>query len=381
MEPVTHFLTGAAISRGFGLNRKTALATLTLVLAAEAPDLDMIFYPFSRVLGFGHHRGITHTLLGAPFVAAGVLGIVYLIHQNQVKRRAEKERQKAEAEDARRAADPGRYKADDHVPIVIEPLPVRWKLLYVYALIGALSHLLLDFTNSYGIRPFEPFNWTWYSWDIVSIVEFSILIPLVLALIGPWFFQLMGSELGARRNRFPGRPSAIAALVIMALIWWVRDYNHRRAITLLKNEVYSGQEPSRVFAGPYALNPFKWLGVIETPAFYQTQIVDTHTDEVDPQKTAIQRYKPEETAITQAAKRSKLGKFYLDWAKMPQTEVEMISDTEGGGAVVHIHDLRYVYPESKSNFLGIAVTVDKRGNVIEQVMGDRMERCNDPSCE
>src|SRR5207302_7032116 len=80
MEPVTHFLTGAAISRA-GLNRKTALATLTLVLAAEAPDIDMVLYPFSRIVGFGHHRGITHTLFGAPFVAAGVLGFVYLFHQ------------------------------------------------------------------------------------------------------------------------------------------------------------------------------------------------------------------------------------------------------------------------------------------------------------
>src|SRR5205085_2310519 len=101
MEPVTHFLTGAAISRA-GLNRKTALATLTLVLSAEAPDLDMMIYPFSRVLGFGHHRGITHTFLGAPFVAAAVLGFVYLIHKWQENRRIERERQKAEAEDARR---------------------------------------------------------------------------------------------------------------------------------------------------------------------------------------------------------------------------------------------------------------------------------------
>src|SRR4051812_32025691 len=257
MEPVTHLLTGAAISRA-GLNRKTALATLTLVLAAEFPDIDMVFFPFGRVVGFGHHRGMTHTLLGAPFVAAAALGLVYLIHNWQEKRRARKVQDRAAAEEARRLADPQRYKADDHVPIIIEPLPIRWRLLYVYALIGVLSHLLLDFTNSYGVRIFAPFNWRWYSWDIVSIVEFAILIPLALAMVAPWFFQLMGSELGAKRQRFPGRPSAIAALIFMVLIWWVRDYNHRRAITLLKNDVYSGQEPSRVFAGPYTLNPFRW---------------------------------------------------------------------------------------------------------------------------
>jgi hypothetical protein len=41
LEPITHFLTGACMGRA-GLNRKTALATLTLTLAAEAPDLDVI---------------------------------------------------------------------------------------------------------------------------------------------------------------------------------------------------------------------------------------------------------------------------------------------------------------------------------------------------
>src|SRR5438105_6508829 len=121
MEPVTHFLTGAAISRA-GLNRKTALATLTLVLAAEAPDIDMVLYPFSRIVGFGRHRGITHTLFGAPFVAAGVLGFVYLLHQWNGKRRAQKEREKAAAEAARRAAKPVGYKPGDQVPSVIEPL-------------------------------------------------------------------------------------------------------------------------------------------------------------------------------------------------------------------------------------------------------------------
>jgi len=310
-----------------------------------------------------------------------VLGFVYLFHQWNEKRRAQKEREKAEAEEARRAANPTRYKPDDHVPIVVEPLPIRWRLLYGYALLGVLSHLLLDFSNSYGLRPFAPFNWHWYSWDIVSIIEFSILIPLVLAMIGPWFFQLMGSELGAKRQRFPGRPSAIAALVFIALVWWVRDYNHRRAITLMKNEVYSGMEPTRVFAGPYTLNPFKWLGVIETPTFYQSMTVDTLHDEVDPQKNAAVRYKPEETAVTQAAKASKLGKFYPDWAKFPQTEVEMVSASEGGGAIVHINDLRFVYPDSRTNFLGIAITLDGKGKVIGQEMGIRMERCNAPSCQ
>ena len=68
MEPITHFLTGACIGRA-GLNRKTAYATLAAVLAAEAADMD-VFWSFAGLVEeLKHHRGITHTFLGAPFVA------------------------------------------------------------------------------------------------------------------------------------------------------------------------------------------------------------------------------------------------------------------------------------------------------------------------
>ena len=53
-----------------GLNRKTALATLTLTLAAEAPDLDVIGAFRGPAFGFAHHRGFTHSFVGVPLDAA-----------------------------------------------------------------------------------------------------------------------------------------------------------------------------------------------------------------------------------------------------------------------------------------------------------------------
>ena len=75
MEPVTHFLTGAVLSRA-GFNRRTAYATLAMTLAAEAPDLDVLWGFRGPVAVLEHHRGITHTFLGAPFVALAVTGTV-----------------------------------------------------------------------------------------------------------------------------------------------------------------------------------------------------------------------------------------------------------------------------------------------------------------
>src|SRR5262249_46020284 len=148
LDPVTHLLTGACISRA-GLNRRTGLATLTMVLAAEAPDLDVFAYFGGSVEGFAHHRGFTHTLLGAPVVAAAVVCSVYGIYR-LMKWRAWKPK-----------------------------LPPRWKLLFVYALLAALTHIFQDFTNHYGVRPFAPFHPRWYSPDIVFILA-PLIFPAVV---------------------------------------------------------------------------------------------------------------------------------------------------------------------------------------------------------
>src|SRR5277367_1373375 len=80
MDPVTHMLTGACLSRA-GLNRRAAYATLTLVVAAELPDIDMLWEFHGPITSFIHHRGFTHTFLGLPFEATVLVGFVWLLHR------------------------------------------------------------------------------------------------------------------------------------------------------------------------------------------------------------------------------------------------------------------------------------------------------------
>jgi inner membrane protein len=165
MEPVTHFLTGACIGRA-GLNRKTAYATLAAVLAAEAADMDVLLGLLrGPVEELKHHRGITHTFIGAPVVAAVIVGLVALLHLVLERRRR---RRLAAAN-----LDPGAP-----IPRSLQPKTVHWGWLYLTALIAALSHLLLDWTNNYGLRPFFPFNPRWYAGSFVFIAE-----PVMWALL------------------------------------------------------------------------------------------------------------------------------------------------------------------------------------------------------
>jgi len=338
LEPITHFLTGACLGRA-GLNRKTALATATVTLAAEAPDLDVFGQVKNPVFGFAHHRGFTHSLLGLALVSALVVGLVYVIWRLR----------------GRKIKNPD--------------LPPRWGLLFAFAYLAGLTHILLDFTNNYGVRPFWPFSEKWYSWDIVFIVEPVILVLLTAGLVLPVLLGFVDSELGVRRKAPRGRWSAILALIGVVALWGVRDYEHRRAVNALEARTYENADPVRASAFPLWWSPFHWVGVVEAQNFFATMLVDSTTPEVDPDGNMQIRYKPEETPATLAAKNSYLGRVYLDWAQYPVTETEPL---ESGGYMVRFKDLRFEYPgRTGRSVLSATVELDRNLNVVTENFGFR----------
>lgn len=295
MEPLTHFLTGACIGRA-GLNRKTAYATLAAALAAEAADLDVLWGFAGPVEGLKHHRGITHTLIGAPVVAAVVVGAVGLLY-----RWSESRRQRHAA--ARGHEPPSR------------PAPMHWGWLYATSLIAALSHLLLDWTNNYGLRPFFPFNPRWYAGSFVFIAEPVLWGLLILALVVPALLGLADREIGARRIRFRGRGWAIFALSGMIVLWCWRWSEHARGLALIANTQVADAPVIRAALEPYPVNPFRWHAILETASYYQVAEINTHTGEISSDAHEDVIYKPPDTPAVEAAKQTPLGRVYLDWGR------------------------------------------------------------------
>jgi inner membrane protein len=300
MEPLTHFLTGACIGRA-GLNRKTAYATMAAVLAAEAADLDIIWGFAGPVEGLKHHRGITHTFIAVPVVAAVAVGVVWLYDRWRTQRLASKSKSTPPIE-------PG-------APVRPGPQPVRWLWIYTAAMISALSHILLDWTNNYGVRPFFPFNPRWYAGSFVFIVEPTLWALLLAALIIPALLGLADREIGARRTQFRGRGWAIFALTGMVLLWCLRYAQHAQAEALLNNTQVTNETALRVGVEPYPVNPFRWHGIVETPNFFQTAEVNTRSGDIDSEPARDQFAKPTVTHAVEAAKRTGLGKVYLDWGR------------------------------------------------------------------
>lgn len=325
-----------------GFNRRTALATLTMTLAAESCDIDMVAYFKGSTFGFAHHRGITHSFVGIPFVAAAVLLLVWIIEnlrhrfENQEKRQARLRKR----------------------GLPIEP---RWLLLYGLALLACLSHLLLDYTNNYGVRLFEPFSYRWYAWDIVFIYEPLLYVALIGGLVLPRLFALINEEIGSRSRRPRGQIGAILALIGVLAVWGVRAFEHKKAVSALESRLYRDEDPISVSAMPYPLNPFRWYGVAETTGFYaRAEVVNS---EVDPQGEMAFRYKPEETDATRAAKQTYLGRVFLDWARYPLLETETLDQPRR--YIVRFIDVRYLYPGNNQPALSPHVELDSNFRPVE----------------
>jgi inner membrane protein len=318
MDNLTHTLTAVAISQT-GLNRKTRFATLTLILAANAPDVDLLSGLKGRLTYLEYHRGITHSFIGITALAIVLWAVIYGLGRKVQSR-------------------PGL------------PLNGRWLLLA--ALLGTGSHLLLDFTNAYGVRPFLPFIGRWYAWDIMPILDPLLLFLLIAGLSVPWLLRLVSEEVGARQPRLVA--GAIFCLCAVAALWGIRDLAHRRALSILNSHTYSDEAIQRFSALPTAVNPFTWVGVVETETAFHVVLINALNANAVPVETGSFE-KPQPSLALASAMKTRGGKIFLDFARFPWAQVDPTED----GYHVSLCDLRFYRPSAQSRNFILDVELDK----------------------
>ena len=151
MDNLAHTLVGAALGQA-GLKRKTGLGMATLMIAANLPDLDVIGLAFGENLAW--RRGWTHGPLALVILPLLLAWIMVAYDRWQARRGKRPE---------------GR-------------LPVRFKWVLALAYIGALTHPLLDFLNTYGIRCLMPFSERWFYGDALFIIDLWLWSALGLGI-------------------------------------------------------------------------------------------------------------------------------------------------------------------------------------------------------
>ena len=338
-----------------------------MVLAAEAPDIDLLWGLRGPVAEFQHHRGITHTFLGAPFMALLITGAIWLWHRWRTRGKVQR---------ARYIAGSQSNRPDQHSP------PVRWRWIWFLALIADLSHLLLDWTNNYGLRPFFPFNPHWYAGSLFFIFEPVFFAGLLLALLIPAILGLADREIGVRRTMFHGRGWAIFALGVGVVLGCWRWAEQARALELLAQQNFQNEPVLNMTVNPYPGDVFQWFGVVETRDFYQTGMLNTRTDSFTSEAPDNLYYKQPQTRAILTAKRSWLGHAFLDWSKYPFVAQRGTFDVLHDGehyTQVHFEDLRFAYDVlflhgRRANPLGGTVFIAPSGEVDEMRMNGRKQK-------
>ncbi|HZT71328.1 MAG TPA: metal-dependent hydrolase [Terriglobia bacterium] len=326
MDNITHTLTGLAISQA-GFNRKTRFATLAIVIGANLPDIDAVSSFWGSVAYLKYHRGITHSIIGVTALALLLAGAIYLF--------------------GRRAGPPRKG----------PPLNGLWLLLACW--VATASHLLLDFSNAYGIRPFLPFSGRWYAWGIEPIVDSLLWLLLLAGLALPALFRLISEEVGARKTGF--QKGAIFSLCAMIALWGLRDVSHRRALNMLDALRYRQENPLRLGAFPGFGSPFSWSGVVETSQAFYVLPVNVLDSTLDTQDARI-FHKPDPSPALNAALATQTARVFMSFARFPWSEV-IPSDA---GPTVLIRDLRFQPADLRRGGFAVRIQLDQDLHVRSQ---------------
>lgn len=303
MDNITHALTGLAIARA-GLNQFCPHATLLLIISANAPDIDILGLSGGELRYLEVHRGYTHSLLCLPVMALLTVLVVAGIHRRS--------------------------------------LP--WTRAWFLCCLGVASHLLLDWTNSYGTRLLLPFSSRWCYLDINSLCDGYILAALAFAALWPLFSRLVSNEIGDRTPT--GRGVAVFALTFLVLFDAARLVFHERAVAQMESRLYLGVPAIRTAALPEALTPLRWTGIIETAAAYRVTAVSDFA-EFEPGAAHV-FYKPAPGPALENAKRTQPFQYFAYFARFPLWSETPISVAGATGLRIDLTDARFGRPGAGS---------------------------------
>jgi inner membrane protein len=249
---------------------------------------------------------------------------------------------------------------------LIPPLLFIWKQklcgrIYLLSLAGVLSHLMLDWTNVYGIRLLLPFSARWPHLDITDIVDPWIWLLLILAISAPALSRMVSAEIGARAGSGPKRSWAWFALLALLAYEGARYTLRQRALAVMGARLYNGTVARRLNALPARFSPLNWRGVAEGDGFVVLVPVNL-AGEFDPSAGRVE-YAADPSPAIEAARRTRAFEVFERFNQLPFWKVTPLDNL----ARVELIDLRFGTPQTPG-FEATAV-VDSAGEVRESRFG------------
>jgi inner membrane protein len=288
-----------------GLERLAPHAIWTAAIAANLPDIDIVTAYGGTASYITFHRGITHSPIGIVFLSLALAWTMYWISGGFIGH-------------------------------------------FTVALLAMASHPVLDFANTYGIRPLFPFYSKWIYGDFLFVIDPYIDLTLIAGLIiGSWV---------VRRRRMA------AAIALTLAVGYMAARMELRNIARRKLQAYAAQMPGYTAASvvPQMRNPFKWTGITES----RDAIVEVDLDIFKGVGREVARMpKAPESAVTAAARNTRSAGALLAFARFPVVRVY----SAPYGHRVEFIDFRFYTPGSTAA-LAAVVDLDLSLHVVSEAI-------------
>jgi len=374
LDNVTHTLFAITVGRT-SLGRAGRGTTAALVLATNAPDIDIVTALRGGTNYLHWHRGPTHGPIGVVLLGALSAAIAHYGMRLWDAR--------AGGRGARRPA-------------------ATFPMLLAMSIMMVAFHLLMDLPTSYGTRVLSPFDWHWYAFDWMPIVDVYLLIALAAGL-------LFGNRSADAKQRY-----ASIAFVAMAAIYGVRAFAHHQAIELAprlfgptlpakcadapdtssaldvwprqtsKLRTESSEPRTRrclieIAAMPTFTSPFDWRIIAQMSNGYEihdVNVLDARFREPAAEGEVFWRqsvrYPNIWTPATVQATAAPVVNVFLGFSRFP--DARTVTD-KNGATTVRFDDMRFasgfVAMEQRVRPFTVTVHLDTNGRIVDSSLGAR----------
>ena len=379
MDNLTHSLFAATLART-PLSRAGRGTMAALILASNAPDVDILATAGGAVKYLEWHRGPTHGPLGVIGLAVIAAGLVWIGLRLYDKRSGTDGRNALDRDDLQRSPN------------------ASFGILLAVSLVGTVLHVLMDLPTVYGTRLFSPFDWHWFAVDWMPILDIYLLTVLVIGLLG-------------RPTPAQRRAKAAFVLLLMATNYGVRAASHRQALVLAPR-LFGPALPPRcdppatdaplveswprapiqstpssgtrclveIVAMPSFTSPFKWRIIAQLSNAYEIHDIDLLDGRFREPETGAEalwrltlRYPNVWTPAVQHAATTHLGQVFLGFSRFPAARYAI--DPQGI-TTVRWTDIRFAggmfaldQPAPRANLFTATVRISPDGRVLEERLG------------
>ena len=306
MDNVCHTLAGVAASRA-GLSTRTRFATATLAISANLPDIDVLAFA-SGIPAVALRRGWTHGVL-----AQLLLPIAFAALMHSIARRKDR-------------STPG-------------PVTAHFGWLLALSYFGVLTHVFLDYLNTYGVRLLIPLSYEWFYGDAVFIID-------------PWLWLSLGlgAFLASVRRRWPARVGLTFATIYIAGML----VSARAARTIVEDRWIEafGAPPMKLMVGPVPFNPLRKAIIVDTGDRYMRGTFGWYPRDIRFDPSSIPKNDASPWVVAARQQEPDFDAI-LVWSRFPYWRIT----EEGDRVFVSLRDVRF--PEGQRGF-GASTTLPKR---------------------